>query len=136
MDDLAWESEGVQVMEDLNLKMLRSGYTEYERGLFIQEGLARYNNILDKVRRGDRPLYRLSSWKKMERAVDKKVKARTWFGNVETVLFVQPTPGEVLRKQLQDLANSTQFKIKVVERGGRTLKAMLQKSDVIPNKSC
>ena len=56
MDDLAWESEGVQVLEDLNLKMLRSGYTEYERGLFIQEGLARYNNILSKVRRGDRPL--------------------------------------------------------------------------------
>ena len=128
MDDKAWEEEGVSLIEKLNLKMLNSGYTEYERGVFVKEGLARYNNILEKVMRGERPLYRLSSWKKMERSIQKKVKARTWYGNVETVLFVQPTLGELLRKQIQELANTTEFKIKVVECGGRTIKSMLQKS--------
>ena len=136
MDNIAWEEEGDIVMEKFNMKMLRSGYSEFERGLFVKEGLARYQNIVKKVERGERPLYRMASWKKYNRALEKKVKARTWFGNVETVLFVQPTPGEVLRKKLQDLANLTEFKIKVVERGGRTVKGMLQRSDVIPNKKC
>ena len=56
MDELSWQEEGVQVLEKFNMKMLRSGYSEYERGIFIQEGLARFNNIMAKVNRGDRPL--------------------------------------------------------------------------------
>ena len=41
MDDIAWQEEGQEVLEKLNMKMLRSGYSEYERGVFIKEGLAR-----------------------------------------------------------------------------------------------
>ena len=43
---------------------------------------------------------------------------------------------EELKNKIQEVANSTQFKIKVVEKGGKTIKSMLQKSDVIPNKKC
>ena len=51
-------------------------------------------------------------------------------------MFVQSTPGEALKKSIQEIANRSEFKIRVVERGGRTLKSMLQKSDIVPNKKC
>ena len=68
--------------------------------------------------------------------MEKKLKARKWAGNSDSVVFVQATPGEQLRKSIQEVVDASEFKIKVVERGGRTMKGMLQKSDIIPNKRC
>ena len=50
--------------------------------------------------------------------------------------FVQATPGEILKKRIQEVANSSGFQLRIVEKGGRTLKSMLMKSDVKPNKRC
>ena len=61
-------------------------------------------------------------------------KAKRWAGGAESVVFVQSTPDEALKRSIQEVANESAFKIRVVERGGRTLKSMLQKSDIIPNK--
>ena len=83
-----------------------------------------------------RPLYRKASWKKEQRGLEKKLKARQWAGNAESVVFVQATPGEELKKSTQEVANKSELKIKVVERGGRTMKGLLQKSDIVPNKKC
>ena len=69
--------------------MFISGYSEQERRVVLEEGELRVNNIKSKVAEGKRPLYRTSQHKKFERAVEKQVKGRTWYGNKETVLFVQ-----------------------------------------------
>ena len=48
---------------------------------------------------------------------------------------MQATPGEMLRS-MQKVADGTEFKIKVVERGGKTVKSMMQRSDMEPSKRC
>lgn len=136
MDTQAWEEEGRQVMDRFNFKLLTSGYKEQERKVIVKEGLARIKNLKAQVASGKRPLYRKASWKKEERGIQKKLKAKRWAGNAESVIFVQSTPNEILKKSIQRVANETAFKIRVVEKGGRTLKSLLQKSDVIPNKRC
>ena len=136
MDDEAWQQEGIEVLERFNCKMMRSGYTEYQRSVIVKEGLARVDNIKNKVELGIRPLYRMATWHKKDRALEKKAKAKKWAGNVESVLFVQATPGEILKKRIQEVANSSGFQLRIVEKGGRTLKSMLMKSDVKPNKRC
>ena len=73
--------------------MLISDYSMRERSLILQEGRARYSNLLMKVKEGDRPLYRNSNWRKKERALAKEIKKRRWYGDSDAVLFVQSTPG-------------------------------------------
>ena len=114
-----------------------SGYNQSEREDIVKEGEARYRNILDKVALGERPLYRPADWKKKEWAIGKIRDKKSWFGKTnDSVLFVQATPGEVLRKRLQAVVKDHGMKIKVVEKGGRSLKGSLQKSDIEPLDEC
>ena len=71
--------------------------------IIIKEGTARYHNILKLAEKGERPIYRPSSWHKEERAIQKKVKGKSWFGKNDTVVFVQSTPSEVLKKGIEKI---------------------------------
>ena len=73
---------------------------------------------------------------KEERGLQKILKSKKWAGTAESVVFVQSTPDEALKKSIQKVANNSAFKIRVVEKGGCTLKSMLQKSNIVPNKKC
>ena len=84
--------------------------------MIVKEGLARVKNLKRKEELGARPVYRMASWNKKERGVEKKLKAKKWAGNCESVLFVQAIPGEELMNKIQEVANRTEFKIKVVEK--------------------
>ena len=44
--------------------------------------------------------------------------------------------GEVLRKEIQKIMDDSGFKVRVVEKGGRQLKSILQRSDVEPQQCC
>ena len=116
--------------------MLTSGYSHKEREIIIREGSARYRNILALASRGERPIYRPSSWNKEERALKKKVKGKSWYGKCDSVVFVQSTPGEVLRQNIEKLVAGKGFNVKVVEHGGKSLKSILQRSDVAPCLLC
>ena len=129
-DDQAWIEDGREIINKFCGKLMLSGYNEHERQIILNEGESRVNNIKIKVAEGKRPLYRTSNYNKYERAIEKQLKKRTWFGNKETVLFVQSTPREQLRRQIQLEADKGGVSLRVVERGGRTLKSMLQKSEV------
>ena len=54
----------------------------------------------------------------------------------DSVMFVQSSPNEVLRREIQKIVDDSGFKVRVVERGGRSLKSMLQRSDVEPIMKC
>ena len=126
-----------EFIEKFQYKLLVSGYNQSEREDIVKEGEARYRNILDKVALGERPLYRPADWKKKERAIGKIRDKKSWFGKTnDSVLFVQATPGEVLRKRLQAVVKDHGMKVKVVEKGGRSLKGSLQKSDIEPLEGC
>ena len=80
-------------------------YSEYYRGVIVREVLARVKNIKKKVDSDLRPLYRMAKWKKQERGIEKKLKAKICGGNCETVVFVQATPGEMLKNRIQQRFN-------------------------------
>ena len=125
-----------ELIDKLRYKMLLSGYSQKEREIIVREGEARYFNIVKQVERGDRPLYRPSQWNREDRALKKKVKEKNWFGSKQSVMFVQATPGEILRKRVEDIVTKAGFKIKVIEKGGRTVRSLLQKSDVSSSLTC
>ena len=132
-----FDIEGPEMMDKLCYKMLKSGYNQWERNIIISEGMSCVANIKEKVENGERPLYRMGEWKKLERGIQKIRKGKSWYGkSTETVLFVQATPNEELRKQVQLEADKSGLKIKVCEKGGRTIRSLLQRSDVLPQMSC
>ena len=56
--------------------------------------------------------------------------------NHDSVLFVQATPGEALKKGIQSVCDQSGLKLKVVEKGGRSMKQILQRSDVVMGGGC
>ena len=121
------------IVDKFRHKLMVSGYSIRERELIVKEGRNRYENVVQQVSEGLRPLYRPSTWEKEARALEKKVKGRSWWGKRhKSVMFVQSSPNEILRKEIQKIVDRSGFKVKVVQRGGRTLKSMLQRSDVKP----
>ena len=98
--------------------MLLSGYNEEERNQIIKEGWARYYNILEKVERGERPMYRPATWLTKERAIGKVRSSKNWYGVIkDTVLFVQAAPGEILKTEVQAVVKAHRLKVKVGDAG-------------------
>ena len=106
-------------IEEFEYKMCLNGYYQRERDNILRDGRAHYCNIILKSQRGERPLYRPAGWCKVERSMSKLRSKNGWYGtHMDSVLFVQATPGEVLRKQIQEVVKKHRLKIKVVEKGG------------------
>ena len=134
---LVAQGEADHHLDKLCYKMMISGYNQKERDIILKEGTARYQNICKLAAEGKRPIYRRSSWKKKERAVEGKLKKRTWYGTEnKTVLFVQSTPGGILRNAVNEVVKKSGLKVKVVEKGGRKLQSLLTKSDVTGSVHC
>ena len=134
---LVAEGEADHHLDKFCYKMMISGYNQKERDIILKEGTARYQNICKLAAEGKRPIYRRSSWKKMERAVEGKVKKRTWYGTEnKTVLFVQSTPGGILKNAVNEVVKKSGLKVRVVEKGGRKLQSLLTKSDVTGSAQC
>ena len=67
--------------------------------MIVGEGYARLGKLTKKVEEGVRPFYRMADWQQYERDIGKKLKKKSWYGKeVETVVFVQATPEEVLKR--------------------------------------
>ena len=54
---------------------------------------------------------------------------------MDAVMFVQATPGSILKKEVESIMKSEGMNVRVVEKGGRSVQQLLQKSD-IDNKKC
>ena len=68
----------------------------------------------------------------------KKKRAVRWYtqGRYESVIFVPSTPRSVLQRQYQEEINRHDIKIRVVEKAGRSVKSMLQRSDPFKPRTC
>ena len=82
-----------------------------------------------------RPLYRTSQWQREKRAISRLVKEKTWTKS-DSVIFVQATPGEILKREVKKVVKEAGFNVKVVEKGGRSMRSLLQRSDVSPPAVC
>ena len=127
---LPWEA----IVAHVNHMMLRLQYSGYDRKFreqVVRSALAAYNRLLDLDASGEKPLHRPREWRALERARERRKRRDNWFrkGGSGTVIFVPATPGSQLKRLYMREIKATDFKIKVVEQSGTTLKAMLQRSD-------
>lgn len=135
--DVPWE----RVVSHANTMVLRiqdSGYSKKFRHEVVNAALKAYDEIHRKADCGERPLYRPYDWNRVERDKSKAEKANTWYkrGGYESVIFVPSTPESVLQKRYQAEIDRRGLKIRVVEKAGRSIKSMMQKSDPFRREKC
>ena len=77
-------------------------------------------------------------WKRENRSETKRIKGKKRYKrkNYDSVLFIPSTPNSELRKAYQQVIRNSGISICVVEKSGRTLKSLLQKSDPFGEKKC
>ena len=120
--NLEWEEKA----EHLTYFMRRlqfSGYSEKFRFEAVRRALGNGNGGKKKDRKRGR----------------KDKKKHDWYmdnGKYESVMFVDATPGEKLKKEVEKVVKKNKMKIKIVEKAGRNIKGILQKSDPFPIRRC
>ena len=120
---LEW-CEGKQYNLEMYMgRMQFSGYSEKQRYEIFKKASNKYEK-----RKGEKKEDRL------------KMKSnKSWYmkdGKSESVMFVNATPKERLKKKIEQLAKKHKMKIKVVERRGNTMKKLIQKSDPFNRIKC
>ena len=136
-EDVSWEV----VVQHINVMVLRMQFSEYTqkfRHEVVNAALKAYDEIKRKVSSGERPRYRPYEWNRQERDAMKREKAVGWYkrGGYESIIFVPSTPSSVLQRRYQAEINRHDMKIRVVEKAGRSLKSLLQRSDPFKDKLC
>ena len=81
---------------------------------------------------------RQKSWNREERERKKKEKKEGWFKSKgeESIIFVPATPKSELKKRCEKVVRDRRLRIRIVERGGMTLKGILQHSDPFGTSEC
>lgn len=139
--DLPWEQK-IKHLNTFTERMRDSDYPEKFRGEVITAGLRGYEKMQEVEKAGGRPVNRLRATDRIERKQQKQKKKDTWYkdGDYATVMFVPCTPGSVLCKRLKEVEErgreDRQFKVKIMEMGGQTLRSQLTKSDPWSGKAC
>ena len=119
-------------------RMQYSGYNQQQRVQVYKRAKRKFDNIIEKDRKGECPMYRSKSWERGRRDREKAEKKKTWYakGGFETVLFVDSTPNSELAKQCQKALREAELKIRVVERAGQSIKQALVRSNPLNENSC
>ena len=102
--------------------------------------------MVEEDKSGTKPLYRSRDWNAKERQSQKLDKKRNWWNNskskiqYKSVLFVTPTPGGVLMKEVQqreeELNKNNDERILVVEKGGLKVKDKLCSKNPFKKSEC
>ena len=135
--ELPWERV-VLFLNDFMARMQFSGYTAEFRYHVLNSAFAAYDRLLKSDQDGRRPLYRPREWNQCERVKEKRDKKVDWYkrGGFESVIFIPATPGSYLCKKYQKAVKASGLKIRIVERAGRSVKSLLQRSDPFRVSSC
>ena len=159
------EARRRQILSKMMVKMKRSGYDERMRRRVLVAGRVGYKRMVQNEEGGGRKVNRprwdgekerrlrkigaKSNWyKKKKRACDKggrgksgKGRGKEEISDIEAVLFVPYTPRGELAKLLQEeddkfRRGTCMKKIKVVERGGITIKDILCRTNPWASEGC
>ena len=128
------------------LKLKNSGYNNKFRQEILDSGLKAYQKMLDDDKNGVKPLYRNRNWNSEERKNMKSKKKVNWWNSeksklqYKSVLFVTPTPGGLLARELQkreeELNKNTKERIRIVEKGGLKIKDILGSKNPFKKSNC
>ena len=130
-------------LTDFMQLLKNSGYSETFRLEILNSGLKGYNKILCAERDGVRPVYRPKGWKESARWLEKRKKKGNWLGPFwKSSIFVPPTPGSELKKQMQAKEEEMRaggreaYPIKIIETAGKTLEQTLINTDPFNGNQC
>ena len=128
------------------LKLKNSGYNEKFRLEILDSGLKAFNKMVENDKNGIKPMYRNRNWNSEERQKSKSKKKFSWWNNEKSkiqytsVLFVTPTPGGVLAKELrkreEELNKNDKERIKIEEKGGLKMKDILCSKNPFQKTKC
>lgn len=136
-EDVPWEDKARHASK-MVLRMQYCGYTKKFRYEVVASALKAYDAIQEHARNGERPLYRPYEWNREERDREKSEKRLGWYrkGGYESVIFVPSTPRSELQQKYQREIDRHGLRIRAVERGGRTVKSSLQRSNPFRSATC
>ena len=114
------------------------GYPQEDRVLVYKKAKKVFENIVERDRIGECPMYRGKFWQRKERDKAKLHNKYKWYekGGHETVMFIEATPNEQLAKTCRRALKEAGLKIRVVERAGKSIKRILAKSDPFRKTVC
>ena len=119
-------------------RMQFSGYNPKFKSEVVKSALNAYRKLLDMDEQGTQPLYRPRNWERVRRQNERRKKKTNWFkrrGDL-SVVFVPATPGSELKKSYEKCIRESDLGIKVVEKAGRMLRNIVQKSDPFKKTKC
>ena len=127
-----WQ-ERTEYVNHLVIKMWRSGYSKTDIKCFVKGGVGRYEKMLERVNTGERPLYRDSSFQRVERW-KKRVTNRMMWSESKSVVFIPLS--QRLKEEAVLGVKRIRENIKVVEKRGTAIKEILQRSDPAKDHMC
>ena len=94
------DDERKQHVQHFVQRMQYSGYDQQQRVQVYKKAKRRFENIIEKDKKGECPMYRSKCWERVRRDREKADMKKTWYkkGGYETVLFVDATPNNELAK--------------------------------------
>ncbi len=138
---LSWERETAPIVTEYMLRMKVAGYGERYRENVVRKALLIYRKKIEDDEKGIRPIFRHKFWRKKERKIEKERKKKEWGtrkGHIAPI-FVPTTPNGILAKKMKEVADKQADKgihFNIVEVGGRTVKAEVQRSNPTETKGC
>lgn len=128
------------------LKLKNSNYSEKFRTEVLDSALKAFKKMQEDDINGTKPMYRNRNWNAEERKSKKKEKKLNWWNSKNSkihytsVLFVTPTPGGTLAKELrqreEELNRHSHERVKIVEKGGLKIKDILGTKKPFKNSKC
>ena len=131
--ELIW-SVRAEILSEFSHKMMISGYWEKFRLEVIEAAIRLYELKCEKADLGIVPLHRPRSFKREERRKKKLMAPCVWYRPHDAPLFVPATPGSVLQKRVQQVANKHTerlgMSLKVIETAGKKIGGALVNLDL------
>ena len=139
--ELKWE-EKIPHCNKVTKKMQFSGHSQQFRTIVTKSAIKAYKEILKKDEEGTEPMYRDKFWDRENRNKKKRAKLEgSWYKSkgaeskgAESVMFIPATPGSELKRRVEANIKDKNVKIKIVEKGGQTLRSILKRQKQIPKE--
>ena len=133
-------------LNKLMLKLKNSGYNQKFRTEVLDSSIKAFQRMVEEDKSGIKPLFRPREWNFEERQKSKNEKKRNWWNNENaqiqytSVLFVTPTPGGVLAKEVRtreaEINRNSKERVKIEEKGGLKIKDILVSKNPFKKSKC
>ena len=132
-------------LSNFMIKLKRSGYNQKFRIEVLNSALKAFEKMIVDDKKGQKPLFRDRLWNYEERNKAKNSKKLNWYKQggksiYTSVMFVPPTPGMVLCKELQqrekEVNKFNDERFKMVEAGGVKVENILTQKNPFKKEKC